>query len=156
MRDIPGYEGLYAATDDGLIYSHAAGRCLSPTLINSGYYAVKIQRGGHRANKTVHSLVALAYMGARPTPKHQINHLDGVKTNNAPANLEYATRSENQKHAFRNGLASVPFRNTDEWASKIKGMLAAGMKGIDIAREMGTTKAAVSRIKVGKTYRGVA
>ena len=56
----------------------------------------------------VHHLVAEAFIGARPQG-FQLNHLDGVKANNAAKNLEYTTPMQNIHHAIRLGLF-VPTR----------------------------------------------
>lgn len=50
------------------------------------------------------NLVAYAFIGPRPSPEMTINHIDGIKINNTPSNLEYCTRAENLKHAARLGL----------------------------------------------------
>ncbi len=53
----------------------------------------------------VHRLVCQAFHGP-PETGQEVNHLDGVKTNNSAQNLEWATRSENLKHAHATGLRS--------------------------------------------------
>lgn len=59
------------------------------------------------AGKTrlVHRLVAKAFL-EKPDGKDFVNHIDGVKQNNNASNLEWCTRSENMKHAYRHGLKS--------------------------------------------------
>jgi hypothetical protein len=51
----------------------------------------------------LHRLVALAYI-ENPNEFKEVNHKDGNRLNNSYVNLEWVTRSENQLHAYRNGL----------------------------------------------------
>lgn len=77
---------------------------LKSTIDKNGYCSVNIKTvGGKGKNLLVHSLVAKAFL-PNPTGKVQVNHLDGVKTNNALDNLEWVTPSENIKHAYATGL----------------------------------------------------
>lgn len=68
-----------------------------------GYLYVNLKAHGKQTQKTVHRLVSEAFI---PNPDNlpEVNHLDGDKTNNSVNNLEWCTRSENMKHAFRNEL----------------------------------------------------
>ena len=58
---------------------------------------------------SVHRLVATVFI-PNPKEKEDINHINGDKTDNRVVNLEWATKSENQKHAWNNGLNKM----TDE------------------------------------------
>ena len=44
---------------------------------------------------TVHRIVATAFHGVPPTPKHVVDHIDTNKRNNRPENLRWVTRLEN-------------------------------------------------------------
>lgn len=55
----------------------------------------------------MHRLVAEIFVKNSDLEKNiAVNHIDGDKTNNNASNLEWVTYSENQKHAYRNGLNS--------------------------------------------------
>lgn len=100
-RDIPGYEGKYAATESGEIYSYRIKRNLKQQKQWAGYHLVGLNG---RTTKAVHRLIAAAWLPLPPTSKHQINHIDSDKDNNAPSNLEWVTQSENIIHAKQNGM----------------------------------------------------
>ncbi len=53
----------------------------------------------------IHRLVATVFC-ANPNCYKEVNHIDGNKENNRAENLEWCSRSENNKHAFRSGLRS--------------------------------------------------
>ena len=67
--------------------------------------------------KTLHRAVAITFL-KNPDNKLDVNHIDGDKTNNHVSNLEWATRSGNQLHAYANGLNHTP-KKFDEDTSKI-------------------------------------
>ena len=77
------------------------GRPLKPISHSGGYLVVGLWRDGKRKQKYVHRLVAIAFLGPPPSPKHEVNHKNGDKTDNRVENLEWATHSENGLHTHR-------------------------------------------------------
>lgn len=109
-KDIPGYEGSYKISNLGKVQSHIYynGRTLSDRarilkpFLSKGYLRVCLTNNdGYRKYLCVHRMVMLAFHGNSDL---QVNHINGVKTDNRLSNLEYVTRSENMKHAYRIGL----------------------------------------------------
>lgn len=80
-----------------------------------GYLKVTLRDdSGKRKTFSVHRLIATLWLDNHECKK-EVNHKDGVKTNNLPSNLEWATHSENLKHAWDTGL----LKNTEERSRKI-------------------------------------
>lgn len=71
-----------------------------PQLTKCGYMRVDLWKNGVYCHKQVHRLVAQAFI-PNPDNKPQVNHIDGNKQNNDVSNLEWATPSENQLHAYK-------------------------------------------------------
>lgn len=108
--DISGYREIPFATDylistDGKIFSKKNNKHLKTSIV-TGYYRVWL-RGTDSTYKQylVHRVVAMTYI-PNPDNKEQVNHIDGVKTNNSVNNLEWVSRQENMVHAFATGLNS--------------------------------------------------
>lgn len=72
----------------------------------NGYCQYTIVLDGKNYYKYVHRLVA-TYFVDNPNNKEQVNHKDGVKTNNVYTNLEWVTQEENMKHCFDKELCST-------------------------------------------------
>lgn len=104
-RDIPGYEGRYQVSDAGRVVGLKG--VLTPQVQNSGYQVVHLYLNGRRTVRLVHSLVAECFVHGRFNGAN-VNHRDGVKTNNAASNLEWVTRSQNMLHAVAAGLTNTP------------------------------------------------
>ena len=106
FRDIEGYDGLYQVSNLGNIKSYhkyKEGKILRPAIHWKGY-GIVVLTGNIRKNCWVHRLVAKAFI-PNPENKKEVNHINGIKNDNQLENLEWATSSENMKHAFRTGLA---------------------------------------------------
>lgn len=88
-------------------YTHTTPeRPISPWKTKSGYLEVSIKHNGKRVKALVHRLVGVAFV---PGYKDNlsINHINGIKTDNCPENLEWVTLAENTKHQWRTGLVNI-------------------------------------------------
>jgi NUMOD4 motif-containing protein/HNH endonuclease len=115
-KDIKDFEGLYQVSNFGRVrslprmvlrgksFGIMGGIILKSFLDKNGYLKVNLSNGiGNRFQKWVARLVAQAFID-NPLNKPQINHKDGIKTNNLIDNLEWVTGSENTQHAYDIGL----------------------------------------------------
>jgi hypothetical protein len=159
-RDIPGVP-FYQASGEGRVKSltriveqacrwggtvqrEFVGRVLVSHPNSHGYLMVSV--GSPAKSKTVHSLVARAFLGEIPEGC-QVNHKDGDKTNNRPENLEYITSTENNCHALRTGLRKI--RITDEQIEEIKELMGC-LSQREIGRRYGIHHTYVRYIADGR------
>ena len=78
-------------------------KILRPLWTRNGYLKFSLCLDGKHHNFSAHVLVAKAFI-SNPDNLPEINHIDGEKFNCHVSNLEFSTRSKNNKHAFKNGL----------------------------------------------------
>lgn len=113
-RPVVGWEDWYEVSSLGRVRRVAAyngihaGHILKSHANAKGYLRVTVSRPGHpRSNRLRHvaNLVAEAFIRPRPLGL-QINHTNGIKTDNRASNLEWCTGIENVRHAIRTGLSA--------------------------------------------------
>jgi hypothetical protein len=105
MKQIKGYEN-YLISPDGRVFSLYTMKFLKLRVTNCGYNQIQLFNKDGYKYFSVHRLVAEAYIPNLEN-KEQVNHMDGNKLNNLACNLEWMTRSENQKHCSDTGLRKV-------------------------------------------------
>ena len=110
FKDIKGYEEMYQVSNLGRVKSlarkNSAGHNLKErmrkTPVNShGYIEITLSKEGEMKSRTVHQLVAIAFLGHEPCGFNLVvNHIDFDKTNNNVNNLEIISTRENsnRKH----------------------------------------------------------
>lgn len=79
------------------------GKTIEPSASVKGYLQAHLRVGKKRQTVYIHRLVAEAFI-PNPDNKPIVNHIDGNKKNNDVSNLEWVTASENNFHAYKNGL----------------------------------------------------
>lgn len=99
MIQIPGYP-RYLVDENGVVVSTVGGKwtVLKPSRSGAGYHSVALT--GQKW-KQIHRLVLLVFKGQSDL---QVNHKNGIKTDNRLENLEYVTPQENHLHARLSGL----------------------------------------------------
>lgn len=119
-RPIKGYEGYYEVSNLGRVRSldryvthsrNPAFKSLRKGVIKTlgdngnGYKIASCSKQGKhtRRSEKVHRLVAAAFI-PNPECKKQVNHKNGIKSDNRVENLEWCTSRENVRHAIETGL----------------------------------------------------
>ena len=96
-RDVPGYNGRYQVSNEGAV-RNAKHRLLKAAENAKGYPVVWLSTRGKLKCYRVHRLVASAFL-PNPAQLPEVNHINGVKTDNRAENLEWCTTSYNRWHS---------------------------------------------------------
>lgn len=116
-KDIKGYEGLYAVSNEGQVKSLRTGKIHKERLTFDGYVKATLTVNYKAKDYRVHRLVAEAFI-PNIDNKETVNHKDGVKTNNNVNNLEWATRSEQNIHSYKHNLKK-PMKGSSNPSAKL-------------------------------------
>lgn len=101
MKDINGYEGLYAITSCGKVWSYRRNRFLKARDKGDGYVKVTLtDRAGKAKDRSIHRLVAEAYI-PNPDNLQEVNHKNEDRAKNNVQNLEWCTRQYNVSYGTR-------------------------------------------------------
>lgn len=174
VKDIAGFEGVYAITDKGRVYSHSrtiernsSARKPFSTLVkgrwmkldySTPYARVRLQKDGDCGLYSVHRLVAQAFIKAIDG-KDMVNHKDGNKLNNHVDNLEWCTSQENDKHAKDYGLLN-PARGELHPSAKLKAedvifIRGSSLSGAELARKYNVPRSTITKIRKRHSWKHV-
>jgi len=160
MTKIKDYEN-YEINELGEIWSlpkktRKGTRLIKPTINpRTGYLYVDLCENGKIKKFTVHRLVAINLI-PNPENKMQVNHINGIKSDNRSCNLEWATHSENQKHSITLGLRSAKgIKNsqaklTEDDVKSIRNYSNTSLK--KIASIFGVSIGTISDVRAKKTW----
>ncbi len=109
MKDVVGFEAFYSVSALGEVFSKRRNKKLIPATCKTGGYSKVslVGRDGKITYSYIHRIVCTAFLGLDET-KTDVNHINGIKSDNRLENLEWCTRKQNIIHAHSTGL--VPIR----------------------------------------------
>lgn len=165
---------MYEVSTDGkifsLYYKNTKNRKELKQYVDSyGYLYVYFVVDGIRFKKLSHRLVAIAFI-PNPENKPQVNHIDGVKTNNHVENLEWNTCQENVDHYHKyhkkpatkklrkassegfSGIKNPKAKINQKQANEIIALRKSGLMLKEIAPKYGISVQQVSAIANGKFW----
>ena len=98
----------YEISDQGRVRSLKYGKLVYRKAHSDakGYRRITLCMNGKMTTRKIHKLVAIAFIGLCPE-RYEINHKNGIKSDNRMSNLEYVTHVENMRHAFQAGLTKA-------------------------------------------------
>jgi hypothetical protein len=166
-KPIPGYEATHEVSNHGRIRSLARNvatkggglRSVPPRIMKTGASSngyLKVQLGHKAPTLSVHRLVAAVFV-ENQNALPQVNHLDGVKSNNAATNLEWVTQSQNMLHCHANNLQvkNAPRGSAHPFAravivTKVSGEVVGEWGSVtECARSLGLQLQSVFRVLLG-------
>lgn len=165
-RQISGYEGLYEVSNLGNVRSyHNFGNGLrtkpkpvKPSIDRYGYQFLTLCKDTKHKKYTVHKLVASAFL-ENPNELPQIDHVNGIKTDNRAENLEYVSARENtirsvflglKPHGEKHKLHKLSQKNVDD----IRELYSSGKYSQRKLSEMfGVSGCTIGRILRNETWR---
>lgn len=155
-RLVPDYEN-YSVSNYGRVKHNTKNRIIRQNF-NREYLVLGLTNiHKTRTNFRVHRLVAMVFVphpyGTLPfdASGFEVNHKNGIKTDNRATNLEWLTHAENSAHMFASG--NVIRKLTPAIVKEIKQLLADGnIAQKDIAANYQISESVVSEIRTGKKW----
>lgn len=114
-KDIKGYEGIYQVSNMGNIKSLNYRKTGKESILK--LKKTKKDYNFIYLNKyySIHRLVAESFI-PNPDNKPQVNHINGIKTDNRVKNLEWVTQSENIKHSYNELNRNKRYRKVNQYS----------------------------------------
>ncbi len=152
MQKIKGYND-YLISKNGKVYSTKNGMLkeMSQYVDSLGYLSLRLCEHAKTKLHRIHRLLADTFID-NPNDYPCINHKDGNKMNNELSNLEWCSYSQNNQHAFDNGLKVATNRKLNPLQVSIIRHSFDDMNDYQIAKYMPISRRVINDIRSGKTW----
>lgn len=164
-RAIPGYEGRYEVSNYGRVRGwrdwhkgqRVLPRHLSSRISKRGYIDYRLVKDGMVKNYFAHRLVMMAFVGPSGL---DVNHKNGIKTDNRLANLEYISKEGNLRHARdvlgkywgKKGESHPAAKLSAEQVEQIRSAANADKNNKELAAIFGVDRRQIGRIRRGERW----
>ena len=147
------YEDNYLVFSNGDIFN-LYGVKMTPSIDRSGYLHGLI----NGRSQSYHRIIAECFI-PNPYNKHDVNHINGIKTDNRAENLEWSTRSENVIHAYKTGLERLVI-GVNHHSSKldyesVRYIRQSNKSNYRLAKELGVDPSTIRDARNKKTWRHI-
>lgn len=154
-KDIEGFDGYSLSRRGDVLSTMGATPKLLKHNKRGNYFGVRLFKNKKMYRFSIHRLLAETFI-PNPDNKPEVNHVNGIKTDNRVENLEWVTKSENQKHALKMGLANIGYgeksrnRKLNNLQVRVINRLKGYLSQRIIAGYFGIAQTRVSQIHLGK------
>jgi len=142
------------------VQSTKPARILSGDVLHTGYHCTEVRINKKRRRFLTHRLVARAFVDGYAEGL-TVNHINGIKTDNRPANLEWVTLADNTVKQWETGLTNL--RGDNHPSKRINSTLVrqirtrslAGERVVDLAQEFNISTSLIYKIREGIRWASV-
>lgn len=162
LRDVPGYEGRYAVTREGRLWSHPGfkkpGGWIVGKVSKDGYRYVCVRKDGQAQTLRVSAVVLETFVCPRPEG-HEADHINNVRNDDRLVNLRWLTRKENVGRIWSQGRRTMRGTNnshsflSEQDVLQIRRTYArGGVSYKNLALQLGLKKSHVADICSRRTW----
>jgi hypothetical protein len=152
----------YWVFDDGKVRNSETGRFLKEDTNNCGYKRVTLSKEGKTSRFFVHRLVCEAFFPKpeKVTGRLEVNHINGIKSDNRSVNVEWSSGSQNKQHALSLGLRNVGENHVNATVTNLQvihacTLISGGFKQSDTSKLTGLTVYQIKDIRRRKTWKHI-
>lgn len=150
----------YEVDNTGRVRRISTGRILSQCDDGHGYRKVTLWHNGSQEAVKVHRIVAIAFLGMPAEVSDEVNHIDSIRHNNCPSNLEWLSHTQNMQHAWASGSMKRGSESylavlDEKKVEQIKLAIIAGATNSELSKVYNVARGTIGKIRQLKTWKHV-